>query len=283
VISESRTEFGGVGTRVLSVDGSGTPIVLLHGYGDSADTWRAVLTGLAAAGRRALAVDLPGSGQADVRPPGALLPQFDAFTDAVLASVGPAVMMGNSLGAATAVRAATRNHAVKALIALDDPLGADNWLARLARRSEVSVAVWNRIGRAPLPPKALRWATTRAMPRVLYGPDARPDPEVIAHWTRSLASAADVATYGRYAFQYAYETKGGHSDVGVTCPTLIVHGARDRIIPVRSSRTLHQLIPDSDFVVLPKSGHCPQLDNPTEVVQLTLALLDRAGDSVERA
>jgi pimeloyl-ACP methyl ester carboxylesterase len=186
-------------------------------------------------------------------------------------------VMGNSLGAATAVRAATRNDAVKALIALDDPIGADHWLARFARRSEVPVAVWNRIGRTPLPRKALRWATTRAMPRVLYGPEARPDPEVIAHWTRSLTSAADVATYGRYAFQYAYETKGGHSDVRVTCPTLVVHGAYDRIIPVRSSRTLHQRIPGSDFVVLPKSGHCPQLDNPAEVVQLALALLDRVG------
>jgi len=91
-----------------------------------------------------------------------------------------------------------------------------------------------------------------------------------------LASAADVATY---AFQYAHETKGGHSDVRVTCPTLIVHRARDRIIPVRSSRTLHHLIPDSDFVVLPKSGHCPQLDNPTEVVRLTVALLQRMAAS----
>jgi pimeloyl-ACP methyl ester carboxylesterase len=243
VITESPAAFGGVGTRGLSVQGGGTPIVLLHGYGDSADVWRAVLTGLDAAGQRALAVDLPGFGQADRRPPGALLPQFDAFTDAVLASVGPAVVMGNSLGAAT---------------------------------------VWNRIGRVPLPRRALRWATTRAMPKVLYGPDVRPDPEVISHWTRSLSSAADVATYGRYAFQYAYETKGGHSDVRVTCPTLIVHGARDRIIPVRSSRTLHELIPDSDFVVLPKSGHCPQLDNPAEVVRLTLALLDRTGDCAQR-
>ncbi|MDT5019245.1 MAG: hypothetical protein QOD39_5405 [Mycobacterium sp.] len=282
MITESRAAFGGVGTRVLSVNGGGTPIVLLHGYGDSADVWRAVLTGLDAAGHRALAVDLPGFGQADVRPPGALLPQFDAFTDAVLASVGPAMVMGNSLGAATAVRAATRNDAVKALIALDDPLGVDNWLGRFARRSEVSVAVWNRIGRVPLPRRALRWATTRAMPKVLYGPDARPDPEVIAQWTRLLTSASDVATYGRYAFQYAYETKGGHSDVRVTCPTLIVHGARDRIFPVRSSRILLELIPGSDFVVLPKSGHCPQLDNPTEVVRLTLALLERAGDSAKR-
>jgi pimeloyl-ACP methyl ester carboxylesterase len=188
--------------------------------------------------------------------------------------MGPAVLVGNSLGAATAVRAAARNDSVTALVTLDDPLGVRSWVARLARRREVPAVVWSRLGRAPVPAKALRWATGKAMPRALYGPAARPDPEVIAHWTGSLTSAADVAALGRYAFQYAYETKGGHRDVRVSCPTVIVHGARDRIIPVQSSRALHQQIPGSDLVVLPRSGHCPQLDDPDEVVRLLLQLLE---------
>ncbi|EJZ06597.1 alpha/beta hydrolase fold protein, partial [Mycolicibacterium fortuitum subsp. fortuitum DSM 46621 = ATCC 6841 = JCM 6387] len=109
MITESRAGFGGVGTRVLSVPGSGTPVVLLHGYADSADTWRGVLTRLEALGRRTLAVDLPGFGQADPRGTGPLLPQFDGFADALLTETGPAVLVGNSLGAATALRAAARN------------------------------------------------------------------------------------------------------------------------------------------------------------------------------
>ena len=274
MITESWTDFGGTGTRMLSVAGGGPPIVLLHGYADSADTWRAVLAKLAAAGRRALAVDLPGFGRADPRPAGPLLPQFDAFVDAVLASVGPAVLMGNSLGAATAVRAATRHQSVRALIALDDPLGADHWLARLARRSELPLAFWSRIGRAPVPSRALRWVTRYAMPRALYGPGSPPDPEVIARWSRSLSTAGEVATLGRYAFQYAYETKGGHRDIRVSCPTLIVHGGHDRIIPMSSSHALHQRIPGSELVVLPGSGHCPQLDDPTAVVRLLLRLVE---------
>jgi pimeloyl-ACP methyl ester carboxylesterase len=56
-----------------------------------------------------------------------------------------------------------------------------------------------------------------------------------------------------------------------------VHGACDRIIPVHASRTLHRQISGSELVVLPRSGHCPQLDNPDEVVRLTLRLLDRTG------
>lgn len=282
MIEQARATYGGVDTRVLSVPGGGTPIVLFHGYADSADTWRMVLTKLAAAGRRVVAVDLPGFGQADPRSPGPLLPQFDGFADAVLAAFGPAVLVGNSLGAATAVRAAARNDSVKGLVALDDPLGARHWLARMARRSEVPVAIWSHVGRVPVPAAALRWAIRQGTPRALYGPGVRPDPEVIAQWAAALASSADLATLGRYAFQYAYETRDGHQGVRVGCPTLIVHGARDRIIPVHSSHVLHQQIPGSGLVVLPRSGHCPQLDNPSEVVRLILRLLERVDPIVQR-
>ncbi len=275
MITETRSSFGGTGTRVLAVPGTGTPIVCLHGYADSADTWRPVLQRLAAAGRRALAVDMPGFGRAGARTPGPLVEQFDAFADALLDDVGPAVLMGNSMGAATAVRAATRRpDCVAALVALDDPLNAQHWLARLARSRPVPVRVWNGVGRIPMPAPAVKWATQLAAKRVLYGSGAAVDPTVLGHWSDSLSRPYALATLGRYAFQYALETTGGHRGIEVACPTLIVHGARDRIIPVQASRTLHRQIPGSDLVVLPRSGHCPQLDDPDEVVRLTLRLLE---------
>lgn len=36
--AEARVTYNWVATRVLSVSGTGTPMVLLHGYSDSADT-----------------------------------------------------------------------------------------------------------------------------------------------------------------------------------------------------------------------------------------------------
>jgi pimeloyl-ACP methyl ester carboxylesterase len=268
MIEQTRATCDGVDTRVLSVPGDGTPIVLFHGYGDSADTWRAVLNGLEASGRRAVAVDLPGFGKAGPRRPGPLLPQFDAFADAVLKWTGPAVLVGNSLGAATAVRAADRNpDSVRALVALDDPLGVNHWLARIVRSRDVSSRVWVGVGRMPVPRSALQWVVNRNL-RAFYGAGKAVDPHVKAHWAGNFASQASVATLGRYAFQYARETSGGHVDLRIMCPTIVVHGARDRIIPVDVSRRLHQQIPGSRLVVLPRSGHCPQLDDPDAVVRL---------------
>ena len=57
-------------TRLLHVRGTGDPILLLHGYSDSATTWTGVLRRLAARGRTAYALDLPGFGRAAPRPPG---------------------------------------------------------------------------------------------------------------------------------------------------------------------------------------------------------------------
>src|SRR5919112_3709117 len=78
-VLEHRIEAAGHSTRALEVDGGGPGIVLLHGWRDSADTWRPLLAQLGARGRRAIAVDLPGFGVATRLHDGAVLPQLDAF------------------------------------------------------------------------------------------------------------------------------------------------------------------------------------------------------------
>ena len=63
-VLEHRIEAAGHRTRALEVAGNGPGIVLLHGWSDSADTWRPLLAQLGSRGRRAIAVDLPGFGEA---------------------------------------------------------------------------------------------------------------------------------------------------------------------------------------------------------------------------
>src|SRR5688500_12827379 len=103
--------FGGYTTRVLELEGQGPPLVLFHGFSDSADTWRTTMAMLGKLDRRAVAVDLPGFGKASRLKPGKVLPQLDRFGEAVVKHVAPdggAVVVGNSLGGCLALRLGER-------------------------------------------------------------------------------------------------------------------------------------------------------------------------------
>ncbi|HSK98352.1 MAG TPA: alpha/beta hydrolase, partial [Euzebyales bacterium] len=55
---------------------------------------------------------------------------------------------------------------------------------------------------------------------------------------------------------------------GITVPTLIMAGARDRLLPVHHSRRLAEALPDAELVVLPDVGHVAMLERPDDVTAL---------------
>ena len=87
---EHRLRIDGYETRALELEGDGPGLVLLHGWGDSADTWRRLLAELGTRDRRAIAVDLPGFGYASRLPQGV---RADAIADFI--SFGGAQRVGN--------------------------------------------------------------------------------------------------------------------------------------------------------------------------------------------
>jgi len=48
----------------------------------------------------------------------------------------------------------------------------------------------------------------------------------------------------------------------ITQPTLVIHGRDDLVIPLAVGERLHQLIPQSQMVILEESGHAPVWDQP---------------------
>jgi pimeloyl-ACP methyl ester carboxylesterase len=60
----------------------------------------------------------------------------------------------------------------------------------------------------------------------------------------------------------------------ITQPTLIIHGARDRLIPVKWATKAHQLIPDSRLSILEQCGHWPQREKSVEFHKAVLEFLE---------
>jgi pimeloyl-ACP methyl ester carboxylesterase len=51
---------------------------------------------------------------------------------------------------------------------------------------------------------------------------------------------------------------------GLTTPALIVWGANDRVISVASGDILKKLMPQSQLLVMPETGHAPMMERPAQ-------------------
>ena len=58
-------------------------------------------------------------------------------------------------------------------------------------------------------------------------------------------------------------------------PTLVMHGERDRLVPLAASRLLAARIPDAELAVVPGAGHAYGLEAPQESLDLMLEWLER--------
>lgn len=105
--------------------GSGEPVVLLHGGSGSWTHWLRNIDALVAAGRRVLAVDLPGCGDSDLPPEGQ---DADALVDPVASGIvdllgtAPVDVVGFSFGGLTAgLLAAAHPQRVRRLVIVGAP------------------------------------------------------------------------------------------------------------------------------------------------------------------
>ena len=280
---EHRLELGGYRTRVLELEGDGPPIVLLHGFADSADTWRRVLDRLARAGRAAVAVDLPGFGTADPLRDGPVLPQLDALAAATVeyareqAGEPTSVLGGNSLGGALALRAAER-----------DGRRARRDRPRRARRPRHAALV--RPDRArpdrPLGPRRARAAARAgAARRGRRGvPPARVRQPAQGGAARSSARSPTTTATGRASHRILDNGRRLLPELeravprssGSRCPVLLVWGDRDRMVTHRGARVVTEALPDTTYELLEGVGHCPQVEAADRVAELLLGFADDA-------
>lgn len=269
-------QVDGFSTRVLELEGDGPALVLLHGWGDSADTWRPLLDRLGRIDRRAIAVDLPGFGHASPLGPGAVLPQLDAFAGALVERVveetgRPVMIAGNSLGGAVALRAAERADLPLAGIVPIAPAGLDmpRWFEIIERdplvRSLLALPM-------PIPRAVIARTIGEVYRRLAFSQPALADPAMVAmfaghHCDRT--GARRLLDNGRRLLpELVAEPFELHR---VSCPVLLVWGTRDRMVPHSGAELVRAAVADLRVELVEGCGHCPQLERPDALLELLLA------------
>jgi pimeloyl-ACP methyl ester carboxylesterase len=68
---------------------------------------------------------------------------------------------------------------------------------------------------------------------------------------------------------FAYTTRGMTADLrAITAPTLVVHGALDRLVPVSLARGAARRRPDWTLEVFEHCGHVPMMEQPERFVDV---------------
>jgi 3-oxoadipate enol-lactonase len=60
---------------------------------------------------------------------------------------------------------------------------------------------------------------------------------------------------------------------GIRCPTLIIQGEKDMLLPVKMAEEVHQHILGSKLVVIPRAGHTLNLEHVNDVVKEIIAFV----------
>jgi len=238
-------------------EGSGEPLLLVHGLGGDRSSWTPVFEELAR-GFDTIAVDLPGFGASAALEEGvpptasALAAELAGLLDRL--GLESAHAAGNSLGAWVALELALMGR-VRSVTALA-PAGL--WGRPLRPRPELAVRRFGRLlspllGALMAAPPVRR----RLLASVVVHPERVPRAEA-ARMARAWLSAPGYLAADR-------EMRAGRFTraAEVRAPVTLAWAEHDRLIKPRDPG-----IPGARQVVIPDAGHLPTWDAPERVVEL---------------
>lgn len=240
--------------------GDGPPILFVHGLGGCWQNWLEQLPVLAER-HRVIAMDLPGFGHSEMPAETITISRYSAWLDQLcdVLGIGPTAVVGNSMGGFIGAElAVSRPERVERLalvaaagLSIDDERRNPDLI--LARRTRV-IVTWaaahlDILARRPeLRARALRFVFEHA--------DRLPGPLV----SEQLKGTGKPGFAGALDALTSYPIRSRIPEIA--CPTLIVWGTRDRLVPLRDAHEFGELIPGSRKVIFGDTGHVPMIERP---------------------
>lgn len=256
---------------VYSEGGHGGPVVLIHGFGASADSWNRFAKPLTKR-YHVIAPDLPGWGastriEAASYGYPAQLERLHQFLSQL--KLGRVHLVGHSMGGFIASAYAAHYPDEVITLGLIAPHGmvepepselardvakGDNWLVASSRK-EFDRLLNNVFANRPDAPEAV----------LSYLAD---------HAVRNSAKS-------RLIFEEMQTNNPPLADLlpAVKSPTLIVWGGQDRVLHVSSADLFRQGIRNSELLIIRGSGHMPLVENARQCAAAWLAFVDKSRQS----
>ena len=246
-IREETCNLGGVAMHYYCAGRGGTPIILIHGLGSSAEVWAALIPQLSKE-YLVYAPDMPGFGKTPLAPEGTNISTHVLYLERFLNALGypRATLVGNSFGGWIAAR-----------FAVEHP-------ERVERLYLLNSAGLRREGMRI--PYAEDRASARRSLEYTMGISLPIPPFVLDAVIRNSQTPATVGFYRDY--DPREELDEVLADVRV--PTTIIWGEQDHVFPITCAYDLHNGITNSELVLLPGVGHMPHVQAPGKVARVIM-------------
>ena len=250
------------------VMGDGSPFVIVHGTPWSSFNMRHLVKALSK-DFKVHYHDLIGYGQSDMQPGDVSLGVQNQILEALIDhwGLGNPPVIGHDFGGSTVLRTHLLNSCGFEKIVLIDPVALSPWGSPFFQHVRKHEAAFAGV------PDYIHEAIVRA-----YINTAAFKP--IAEDTMSMTVKPWMGSEGRSAFYrqiaqadsiYTDEVQSKYSQISQ--PVLILWGIEDTWIPLDRGKTLHEMIPGSQFHAIPDAGHLVIEEQPELLVDKILPFL----------
>lgn len=249
-----------------AVEGSGTPVVLLHGFATHRAVWDPVVEGLRDAPISTYAVDLRGHGESTAMTEPTAIDGFADDLAALLESLDlrQAVLVGHSLGGMVVQAFWQRHpavlHRIRGVLLVNT---SANPLASRATRAVgwyFQTRVPDLVHRSPL--------LSYGFARVAF-PSRVPRETVLA-----LAAIAPPQLLSRRHFAIRSVPDFRPHNAGIDLNVTVLASTKDLAVSVHDSAALAESLPRARLRLVSGTGHLLPLERPTAVIEEVLRLAE---------
>ena len=248
----SKAKIGAIETGYEEV-GTGSAVVLLHGFPFNRSMWREQAD-ILKPHFRVIAPDLRGHGETSVTPGSATMAEMArdviGLMDAL--EISKAAVCGLSMGGYVALALYRLFPSrVRALVLADTRAVADTEEGKEVREQQAQKALQE--GMAPIADSML--------PKLVAPGTVAKHPEVVAR-VREMILKTDPE--GAAAAQRGMALRIDQTDFlsQITAPTLILVGRHDLLAPIQESEAMHRHIAGSHLLIIEDAAHMSNLEQP---------------------
>ncbi|MBM3668200.1 MAG: alpha/beta fold hydrolase, partial [Actinobacteria bacterium] len=144
-------------------------------------------------------------------------------------------------------------------------LGTPSWFAAIQGAPLVKAILNSPV---PVPEATLQRAVASTYRVLAFASPRRADPGMVGAFAGHIRSREDLARALATGKRLLPEMKAPFRLERIDCPLLVIWGERDRMVAASGAELIAAALPETRVELLPRCGHCPQVEQPDRVAEL---------------